>query len=114
MFRQYLGYRRHFQNCNRISKIFDILWALAAYKKKALLHHPDKAGESGTEKFKAIQEAFDVLADPTKRREFDSTDDFDDTLPVDCAPQDFFKVRHTSHTLSEQDLCQQRALVGKI
>eukprot|EP00884_Botryococcus_braunii_P015011 jgi/Botrbrau1/23510/Bobra.106_1s0061.1 len=64
----------------------------SAYKKKALLHHPDKAGESGTEKFKAIQEAFDVLSDPAKRREFDSTDDFDDTLPVDCAPQDFFKV----------------------
>ncbi|CAH8292758.1 unnamed protein product [Eruca vesicaria subsp. sativa] len=30
--------------------------------------------------------------DPTKRRIFDSTDEFDDAVPSDCAPKDFFKV----------------------
>lgn len=33
-----------------------------------------------------------MLSDPAKRREYDSTDEFDDTLPLDCKPADFFKV----------------------
>ena len=73
----------------------------AAYRKAALEHHPDKAGagvaDEGEkhaieERFKAIQDAYETLSDPVKRREFDSVDDFDDTLPLDCAPADFFKV----------------------
>lgn len=45
------------------------------------------------EKFLLIQEAYEVLSNPTLRREYDSTDDFDDTLPSECSPDDFFKVR---------------------
>ncbi|GIL94969.1 hypothetical protein Vretimale_1073 [Volvox reticuliferus] len=73
----------------------------AAYRRACLEHHPDKAllnvtdeaeKERIVEHFKVVQDAYDILSDPAKRREFDSTDDFDDTLPLQCDPKDFFKV----------------------
>jgi len=40
-----------------------------AYRKLAREHHPDKGGD--TEKFKKVQEAYEVLSDPQKRANFD-------------------------------------------
>eukprot|EP00878_Enallax_costatus_P024802 GHUV01026491.1.p1 GENE.GHUV01026491.1~~GHUV01026491.1.p1 ORF type:complete len:224 (+),score=82.09 GHUV01026491.1:365-1036(+) len=74
-----------------------------AYRKACLEHHPDKKlvgvdcdikKSEAEEHFKKIQEAYDTLSDPAKRREYDSVDEFDDSLPLDCDPADFFKVRH--------------------
>ncbi|KAF6171540.1 hypothetical protein GIB67_018064 [Kingdonia uniflora] len=79
-----------------------------SYRETALKHHPDKQAslllaeetESGKlakkdeieNHFKSIQEAYEILTDPVKRRVCDSTDEFDDEVPTDCLPRDFFKV----------------------
>lgn len=44
-----------------------------AYRKKALLHHPDKnpGDKSAEEKFKEAAEAYDVLSDPNKKARYD-------------------------------------------
>lgn len=43
-----------------------------AYKKLALLYHPDKnTSEEASQKFQEISEAYEVLSDPEKRRDFD-------------------------------------------
>ena len=56
-----------------------------AYKKLALQYHPDKLGDKYTEKEKEmwlkIQSAYETLADPAKRRKYDSSLPFDEAIP---------------------------------
>lgn len=56
-----------------------------AYRKKALTYHPDKLGEKITEDDKAIwleiQKAYETLMDPKKKKEYDSTLPFDESVP---------------------------------
>jgi len=44
-----------------------------AYRSKAQQEHPDKGGDVA--KFQALQHAYDVLADPDKRRRYDAGED---------------------------------------
>lgn len=68
------------------------------YRKLALQHHPDKHGGADADKdtpvaeragglsdqdmlFVKIQEAYEVLSDSNRRRQYDSTLDFDESIP---------------------------------
>lgn len=42
-----------------------------AYKKLAMTHHPDRGGD--TKYFQSLSEAYEILSDPQKRREYDSS-----------------------------------------
>jgi DnaJ family protein C protein 2 len=73
-----------------------------AYRKLCLKYHPDKLGrlqnqeeiEAATAKFRAIQEAYETLSDKDKRRVYDSTDLFDDSIPPAELPAgaDFYET----------------------
>jgi hypothetical protein len=63
-----------------------------AYHKALLLYHPDKGSakyDSDTV-FLAVQKAYDILSDKTKRRAYDSTNEFDDTIPSGEPVEDFY------------------------
>lgn len=43
-----------------------------AYRSLAKQYHPDYAGQEGQTQFQEIQEAYEVLSDPRKRKEYDA------------------------------------------
>lgn len=64
-----------------------------------------------------VQEAYLKLSDPVKRREYDSIDEFDDSLPLECASADFFKVHAFAKGLmssnkSSSGLCFPQPVLG--
>ncbi|KAJ3061856.1 hypothetical protein HDU98_002256, partial [Podochytrium sp. JEL0797] len=70
-----------------------------AYRRKVLKHHPDKkAAASGRTNddayFKCLQKAWEIITDPTKRRQFDSCDPtFEEAVPITLKKgQDFYAV----------------------
>ena len=53
-----------------------------AYHKACLKYHPDKTGRGEDDEiFLLVKSAFDTLSDPSKRRSYDSTVDFDESIP---------------------------------
>ena len=56
-----------------------------AYRKAALVFHPDKLGDKLTQQDKEvwlkIQNAYETLSDPAKRKKYDSNLPFDEKIP---------------------------------
>lgn len=69
-----------------------------AYKKLALRYHPDKLGDKITESDKLmwlkVQEAYETLMDPVKRKKYDSSLPFDERIPEagSFTPETFYDV----------------------
>ena len=75
-----------------------------AYRKLARKHHPDKGGDP--EKFKKISEAYSVLSDISKRRQYDSGmgSPFTHVNPFDIFNQ--FFTGNNSYKQFNQPSCQ--------
>ena len=67
-----------------------------AYRRLAKQYHPDRAGEQGTGKFQEIQEAYEVLSDPRKRKRYDASLDRQ-RQPTEIAPEPLVPSRQHSH-----------------
>jgi curved DNA-binding protein len=72
-----------------------------AYRRLANLHHPDKHPDNNPDKesFLDIREAYDVLADPVKRKEYDrdyeNNKDQGDTGPL--SPSGYYREFHEQY-----------------
>lgn len=73
----------------------------SAYKRLALMCHPDKLGEKITESDKEIwlkiQNAYETLIDPVKRKRYDSSLPFNDNIPneadvIDMSEEAFYET----------------------
>src|SRR6516165_10633544 len=60
----------------------------AAFRKLARKYHPDlnPGDKSAEEKFKQLQEAYDVLSDPKKRQIYDQFGFYSENIPEGGAP----------------------------
>ncbi|CCW66399.1 unnamed protein product [Phytomonas sp. Hart1] len=61
-----------------------------AYKRCCLETHPDKQKDHSDELFKKVQRAFDILGDPERRRTYDSSRPFDDSIPDAVVEESIF------------------------
>ncbi|KAI1813937.1 TPR-like protein [Poronia punctata] len=72
--------RKDYYKILGVSKDADDATIKKAYRKLAIIHHPDKNrdDESAAERFKDIGEAYETLSDPQKRARYDSGEDLID------------------------------------
>eukprot|EP01113_Clastostelium_recurvatum_P034170 TRINITY_DN459_c2_g1_i4.p1 TRINITY_DN459_c2_g1~~TRINITY_DN459_c2_g1_i4.p1 ORF type:complete len:201 (+),score=52.71 TRINITY_DN459_c2_g1_i4:67-603(+) len=61
------------------------------YRRMILLYHPDKNPDVTDDLFKAISKAFDTLSNPQKRRVYDSSEPFDDTIPSETLTKQVYE-----------------------
>ncbi len=54
----------------------------AAYRALAKKYHPDAGESSSVEKFRAVQDAYDLLSDTEKRREYDQAHIAESRIPI--------------------------------
>ena len=66
----------------------------AAYHRACLLYHPDKTGRGEEDTvFLRVKAAFDTLSNTDKKRTYDSSANFDDSIPPEDLPErKFYKV----------------------
>lgn len=66
----------------------------SAYKKMALVYHPDKQSNGATDPmWLKVLKAYETLTDPEKKKKYDSTLKFDDTIPEEPVDlEKFFDV----------------------
>ena len=72
----------------------------AAYRELAKKLHPDVAGQQATHAFQEISEAYDVLSDPQRRREYESElrrVESVDVAPIRPAPSERGCPPHDGH-----------------
>lgn len=73
----------------------------SAYRKLALIYHPDKLGEQVSESEKEIwlkiQNAYETLIDPIQRKKYDSSLPFNDSIPsesevINISEEAFYEI----------------------
>ena len=79
--------KRDYYGVLGVSKNATVDQIKAAYRRLAIQHHPDKnkGDKAAEEKFKEVNEAYEVLSDPKKRSEYDQYGHFDPTAAASAS-----------------------------
>lgn len=73
-----------------------------AYRKLARTHHPDKGGDK--HKFQQIQEAYEILSDPTKRQNYDNPQgNLNNMFPFEFNNHHFFRHQNEHQIIKKND-----------
>jgi DnaJ-class molecular chaperone len=77
-----------------------------AYRRLAKQYHPDYAGEAATEKFREIQEAYEVLSDHDRRHRYDRelAKDVESRVPISMGHQWDTRKRRSRFRIAPEPL----------
>ena len=116
-----LVFKNHYQALGLEHLYFDatVEDVRKAYKIKVLLHHPDKFEEGGYDEvakkqWLAIQDAYETLVDAEKKKKYDSTMEFDDSLPANKKFDDDEFYREFSACFSRNGLFSEKKPVPNL